>query len=429
MSPTAAAFLLAFAVGTFLAVARAPIFGLLTYVGVFYLSPTDRWWGTGFIAEVRWSFVAAGVTLLAMLIHHQKLQSAAFWARGPVIAILLFTLWLAIQLLWALDIDLQLELLTMYAKFVVVLFIIFKCIDSPRSLGWFLWAHVLGCFYLGMIALTKHSGGRFEGFGGPGLDDANAGALALATGVLAVAGLFLAGRLPEKSAAVLTAPIVLNGLVATVSRSAFLALASGGAIFNLLTPKRFRRRVLVLSSLGLLLVVLVTNPLYWARMASIKYAGAEIEEVDTGGGRLEIMQGQLHMFRNHPWGCGHRCTALLSASYLDEKFLTNSGGVRLRSSHNTLMSLLVEQGVLGAVFYFAMVIWVTGSLSTLRRRYAGSESRDAALLPTVAAVLVAIAVGDMFVDYLKFEIRIWFVGLTMVLLTMSSRRTSGRADS
>lgn len=420
MSLTTLAFCLAFLGGVALALFRHPIFGLLTYVGVFYLSPTDRWWASGFIADVRWSLLTAALTLVSILIHRGKLQPVAFWRRGPILTMAFFVAWLALQLMWALDTTLQTDLLTMYAKFVVVLFLIVKCIDSTRSLVWFLWAHVLGNFYFGFIVFTKHGGGRFEGFGGPGLDDANAGALALATGVLVAAGLFLAGKLREKLAVALTIPLVLNGLVATVSRSGFLAIAVGGAVFNFFAPARFRARILVLSALGLVLLVLVTNPLYWARMASIKYAGADVQNVDTGGGRLEIIDAQWRMFQGHPLGCGHRCTAILSPSYLDDRFLTGYGKDRARSSHNTFMSLLVEQGVVGAIMYVVMVIWAARSLIVLRRRHRQLVDGESAMLPAIAAVLCAITVGDMFVDFLKFEIRIWFIGLTMVLLARST---------
>ena len=429
MSLTSLAFCLFFAVGAFLALIRHPIFGLLTYVGVFYLSPADRWWGEGWIVDVRWSLIAAAITLTAMSIHRQKLHSGAFWSRGPVVGMLFFVAWLSMQLMWVPDRAEQIELLTMYAKFIVVLLMIYRCIDTSERLEWFLWAHVLGCFYFGWIVFSGHSGGRFEGFGGPGLDDANAGGLVLATGVLTGAGLFLAGRFRDKAAVTLLMPIILNGLVATASRSGFLAIVIGGAVFNLFTPSRYRGRVLGLSALGLVLMLLVTNPEFWLRIASIKYAGAEVENVDTGGGRLEIMQAQWRMFKGHPLGCGHRCTALLSASYLDDKYLTGVEGERARSSHNTFMSLLVEQGIPGAIFYVAMVAWLTRSLVKLWRSYQRAVGTDAMVLPAVAAVLAAITIGDMFVDYLKFETRIWFLGIAMVILAFASNWGHGRSEN
>jgi O-antigen ligase len=421
VSLTSAAFIVAFLMGAFLALFRHPIFGLLTYVGVFYLSPADRWWGEDWMREVRWSLIAAGITLLGMLIHRRKLQAAAFWGRGPVVGMMLFVAWLAAQLIWVPEWDQQSDLLTMYAKFVIVLFMIFRCVDSPKGLMLLLWAHMLGCLYLGWIVFAQYGGGRFEDFGGPGLSEANSGGLALATGVLTGAGLFLAGRLPDRAAVTLAMPLVLNGLVATISRSGFLAIAIGGVAFNLFTPTRLRGRVLALSALGLVLMLLVTNANFWARIGSIKYAGAEVQDVDTGGGRLEIIQAQWRMFKSHPLGCGHRCTALLSASYLDDKYLTTGAeGERARASHNTFVSLLVEQGIPGAIFYVAMLVWLTKNLVTLWWKYRTAQCAEAAFVPAVAAVLVAITIGDMFVDFLKFEIRIWFLAIVMVLVGMPS---------
>ena len=105
MTATSLAFCLAFAAGAFLALGKHPIFGLVTYVGAFYLSPADRWWGEGPIAEVRWSLLAAALTLLSMLIHKRKVHSATFWRRPPVAAMLLFVGWLVLQQAWALDRD------------------------------------------------------------------------------------------------------------------------------------------------------------------------------------------------------------------------------------------------------------------------------------------------------------------------------------
>jgi O-antigen ligase len=132
------------------------------------------------------------------------------------------------------------------------------------------------------------------------------------------------------------------------------------------------------------------------------------------------MQAQWRMFKGHPLGCGHRCTALLSASYLDDKYLTGVEGERARSSHNTFMSLLVEQGIPGAIFYAAMVAWLAKSLVKLWRSYRRAVGTEAMVLPAVAAVLAAITIGDMFVDYLKFETRIWFLGIAMVILAFAS---------
>ena len=279
----------------------------------------------------------------------------------------------------------------------------------------------------------QYLGGRFEGFGGPDISEANAGALQIVTGVATAAALFLAGRIKEKIVLLGVIPVIVNALVVTFSRSGFLAMAVTGVTFNLLTPKRYSGRVRVLSVLALVLFVMVTNPEYWMRVASIKYMGQEIEDVDTGGGRLEIIESQWRMFQAHPLGCGHRCTALLSPYYIDDRYLTGEGEERARASHNTFMSLLVEQGIPGALFYLALGAWIVGKILALRRSLVGDDGFLACIYPAVAGSLVAVFIADLFVDYLKLEVRIWLLAFLMVLFKLQATRhespTSSGANS
>lgn len=388
----------------------------MTYVVTLYLSPASRWWGQGALLDVRWAMIPAVITILAILIHRRKEPPAPFFSLTPVIALAVFVLWLLVQSLWALDPDMHTELWTMYAKFLVVIFMILRCVDSEEHMKWFLWSHIGGCMYLGYIAWSSYGGGRFDSFGGAGLDDANAGGLAIVTAILTAASMFLASGARSKVALVLVMPILVNGMVATISRSAFLGAAVGGLAFNYYCPVIYRARVRVLSVMGVVLVLLLTNPVYWERMASIKHAGEQVENVNTGEDRLAIIGAQWRMFQSHPLGCGHRCTAVLSPSYLEDKYLTSDSGGRVRSSHNTFMTLLVEQGVPGAAFYIAMLLWMWVAFHRLWRGFSETKSSAATLYPAVASTLLAIAVGDMFVDYLKFEVRIWFVGIVLVLL-------------
>lgn len=65
---TAGAFFAAYVTGCLLSLFRHPIFGLLTYVGVFYIHPPARWWGD-VLPSARWSLLAACVTLIGLLVH------------------------------------------------------------------------------------------------------------------------------------------------------------------------------------------------------------------------------------------------------------------------------------------------------------------------------------------------------------------------
>jgi uncharacterized protein YqgC (DUF456 family) len=174
--------------------------------------------------------------------------------------------------------------------------------------------------------------------------------------------------------------------------------------------------VRLLSVLALVLFAAVTNDVYWERIGTIKHKGEQIEGVDTGGGRLEIIAAQWRMFESRPFGCGHMCTSVLSPSYIEERFLSQGG----RASHNTFMTMLVDHGVVGAGFYILMLIWVFRSLRTVAERLKGQESFLATFLPAIAAVFAAITIGDLFVQYPKFEARFWFVSLLIVMLHLSA---------
>ena len=418
---TAAAFLVAFSAGCLLAVFRHPIYGLATYVALVYLHPPSAWWGD-LLPSMRWSLTAAAVTLFAVLIRQSRFTKPRLLDFGFNWGLVLFVVWMGVQMIWALDRQLQTEFLVLCVKFVLLTALVYKCIDSIAHLKVFLWTHAAGCFYLGTVVLAEYLGGRFSGFRGPGIDEANAAALLIVTGVLTTFALFLSGKWIEKIVAVGFMPITLNALVATISRSGFLALGVAGVLFNLFAPKKIAGVVRVLSLAGLVLFLSVTNSFYWDRISSITKAGEEIEGVDTGAGRLVLIEAQFEMFGEYPMGCGHRCTAILSPAYLEDEFLTSGEGGRARSSHNTFMSLLVEQGIPGALLYILMLIWIARLAFRLRSRMRGSSGLLPNVYAAVVAILGAITVGDLFVDFLKFEARFWFVGLLMVLVKIEANQ-------
>jgi hypothetical protein len=434
MSLTGLAFVACFFLGCGLAFARHPIFGLVTYVAVFYLNPPTRWWGAS-LPDLRWSLLAAVVTALAILVQKKDKKAPDpppqlnLFDHGFTVGFVAFVLWITIQSIWALDSTLHAELVGLQFKYLLLMALMYRSIESETHLRMFLWAHVLGCFYMGWLAFTSYEGGRFENFGGPGIGEANAGALQVVTGIFIASAMFLAGKWKEKAALFAVLPFIVNALVTTVSRSGFLAALVGGIMFNLFTPKGSRKRVLVLSSLAAVMFVILTGPAYWLRMNTIKAAGEEVDGEDTGGGRLALLEAQWKMFEAHPLGCGHRCTAVLSPDYLDERYLTTSGDTKARSSHNTPMTMLVEHGVPGGIFYLLFVGWVLRNVIRLRRVYVPADGYMSKVYAAIVAVLFAIIVGDFFVDYVKAESRIWFVMVLMIMARMAPEYRKAQSPS
>lgn len=412
--------MLAFSAGCLLALFRHPIYGLVTYVSLIYLHPPSAWWSFG-VPSLRWSLLAAGITLVSVLIHNPGAGGPRVISSPIAKGFVVLIVWLGLQSMWAMDSVSHRELLVLTIKYGLLIALIYRCIDSITHLKYFLWSHAGGCFYLGIVVIQKYVGGRFEGFSGPGIDEANAAALQIATGVIVTFALFLSGKWYEKATAFGFMPITLNALVATISRSGFLALGVAGILFNIFAPKKTRRLVRVLSVVGGVLFIMITNPTYWERIGTIMVATEQIEGVSTGTGRLALMDAQFDMFLDHPLGCGHRCTASLSAAYLDDEFLAGKRGERqARSSHNTFLALLVEQGILGGMLYLMMLIWIARKVFRLREPMCNSTGLLANTYAATVAILGAITVGDLFVDYLKFETRIWFLAMLMVIDRMEA---------
>ena len=81
----------------------------------------------------------------------------------------------------------------------------------------------------------------------------------------------------------------------------------------------------------------------------------------------------------------------------------------------TFMSLLVEQGIPGAVLYVLLLIWIARTTFRLRHPMRSSNGLLPITYAATVAILGAITIGDMFVDYLKFEARVWFLALLVAL--------------
>jgi hypothetical protein len=401
-------FLVGFTAGCVLAFARNPVYGLVTYIATLYFDPAGQWWGSAVLRDVRWELIPAAITVVAMLLYGRRLslplRSGAFW--GFVV----FVVWAIVQLPWALDTDAQEQLLTIWSKFLVVSVMICACVDSWRNLRLVLWAHVLGCVYMGWIAYALYRGGRFEGFGLGSVEDANTGALVLVTGIVAAGSLFLSGSWRAKAALLPAMGLIANGIIATESREGFLALLGSGIVFVIFTPKVFRKQVIAASLLAAVGFLALTDASFWHRVHTIEDAGAPIQGVDTGHARLEVAKAQWRIFQEHPLGCGHACTDVLSPQFLPQEYLALSGR---RSSHNTFMAMLVDHGIPGAVLYIALLLWIYKKLKALAPQARSMSGFPATFFPAVAGVLVAITIGDMFSQFPLLEVRVWFVSLLM----------------
>jgi O-antigen ligase len=413
MALTPLLFLMVFFGGLLLAFAVHPRFGLYTYLAMFYLHPPSRWWGD-MLPDIRWSLVAAVVTLIALLRLPRIIGRPSFFSLTPVWLLTAFTVWVWIQNAWALDPVMQLDLSILLTKYLVLFYLMYRLVDSPRRMNDVLFVHVLGCFYLGWLAYQAPDTGRLDGLGGPGIGEANALAMHIATGVMAAAVLIMnTGRWWVRLLCLMAVPFMLNVIIQAESRSAVLAFAAGGLVFWYLKPRAYRRLFYLGAAVGVAVVIFLGHASFWERMSTIPTATRSAEQSDRSiQSRWAVIDFQLAVAAEHPLGVGHRGIVVLSPRYLPVEYLSGGG----RASHNTYLTVLSEQGVPGALIFGALMVWALRRVWRMRDlRHRPETTRMAGQLAAVAAMLTVAAVGGLGVDYLKAEVQVWSLILLAVV--------------
>jgi hypothetical protein len=425
-------FLCAFLGLVAMALWRYPICGLFLYIGVFYVHPPSRWWGD-MLPDLRWSLSSAAVAVLAVLLHRKAAATGrrAWISTIPALVILLFLLWMGLQAPMALDSEAHNGAIVHVLKYLVMLFLVYRLADSLEKASDVLLAHVAGCAYLGWLCFVsgRTGDGRLDGVGGPGIDDANTLGMVLATGVVAAAALALTQQRWRRWVAALSIPLMLNGLILTGSRGAFLGLLGGSLTIALLCPPGRRLQFAGAAVLGVVLALNLVDAAFVERMFTITAAVKDKDEIDSSAeSRVALFEAQKRMFAAYPLGCGHRGTAVLSVEFLDRQYLTTgpTGEVdAARSSHNTFMTVLVEQGVVGVLLFVWMTLWgLTAILRVKRLQSAGAPPQ--AVAPAIAAcgALTVVWVSGQFTDYLLAEVQIWMYALLAASLDLLRRRNA-----
>jgi O-antigen ligase len=419
MALTGIAFMCVFLAALGMALVRNPLYGLYAYVAVFYVHPPSRWWGA-YLPDLRWSMLAAVVTIIAIWIHLPPSRNRQSWyATGAAKLMIAFTIWFWIGTLWALDTTQHIPAAILLTKYILVFYMVYRLIDTPAKFTAFLLLHLAGCFYLGTLAFGAGSG-RLDGVGGPGIDDSNTLSMHLATGVAAGAMLVLHLRDWRRYFSIVALALAMNTIVLTGSRGAFLALVASGLALYYLRPVVYKKMFYVFAVLGVILFVRVASPTFWERMDTVTVAAAgDRQEMDSSAlARFEMAKAQLQMAKNYPFGAGHRGSEVLSPRYLAAEFMTEGGA---RSSHNVFLTVLVEQGIPGVILLLGFIYWTGKTLRRLKAETATRNPTDeqktrAVHAAAVGGALTVVLVAGVFADFSKCEVQVWMIALLAALL-------------
>lgn len=413
MALQALLFLLVYAVALVYALIGQPIFGLYGYILNFFLDPPSRWWGI-YLPGMRWSFIAAGVTLAAIVIHKRDANGPRPLRFGLFKLYLAYVAWMWIQTPWAADATEHARGLEYMSKYILVIFMITLLAANLRRIEDILLAQLAGGLYLGYLATTTYTGGRLDGIGGPGINDSSTLGLVMAAFSLVAGVLFHVGKGPRKWLPMLALPFLLNAIVAASSRGAFLALATGGIVLYLFRPPKETARLLLYGTLAAALFMSLASDFFLDRMRTIGGAGEASAETDKSTeGRLVLFEAQWQMFKDHPFGVGHQGTTALSYTYVPAEFHVAGGG---RASHNTIMTVMVDQGIPGILLWSALLVGIYRTCRTNHGTLKRAGDRHAMWVnAALSAALATLFVGGQFSQQLKLEIFFWYMSLLMAM--------------
>lgn len=253
-----------------------------------------------------------------------------------------------------------------YIQLLLMVWMIWELAPSKQRQIGLLTAYVLGAYISAFdtFMLYRRSAGELARFAAGGADP-NDNAMVLALGLPMAWYLGTTYRRPLlRWVCRAYLPVAIVGIGLTGSRGGMVAGVIALLIVPLtitkLSPARLATAIVILGISGAAAVAYVPDKLV-KRFAS---TGAEVQDLRFGG-RFRLWMAGLHAFAEQPvigYGAG-----------TFKRAVTPWLGVNTQVAHNSFLSVLVEQGIVGFLFYSMMFIAVflaVMDLPTLERRFA-----------------------------------------------------------
>ena len=308
MPTTVIAWVLVFATLSWLSFSRHPVWGLGCYLFVLYAAPTHHWYGA-YIPNLRWSLLAALITFISLWVNRNRVIMKKPWfSNGAAKILIAYTIWMWIQLPWALSFEMHLDATILFTKYIVLFCMIYTIVDSDARFYQFIIFNIIGGLYWGYLIKGYSVGGRVEKLGGPGINDSNTLGMHLGVILIFAALLLLKKntifqntffwRLSQGTICI-AAVLMANGIVQTVSRSAAVGVVAAGMVLFLLNHKAFRKKFVIYAMVAIAGLVYFTPDKFWGRMDTVTTAiQVETEEIEGSAySRIVIASAQWEMFK------------------------------------------------------------------------------------------------------------------------------------
>jgi|SRR6266480_366842 len=269
----------------------------------------------------------------------------------------LFVISAAGSYLWSLYPEGTLTQTVTYIQLLVLVWLIWELAPTAEAQKRLMQAYILGTFVSGIDTIymfLSHQESSYQRYAGARLD-ANDLGLMMALSIPVSYCLLIQGK--GLMAWVYRLQLALAGttVLLTASRGATLACLVALAIVPLTSARltgRQRIGVLLTGSLlvtGVLVFVPATS---WERLSTVPDA----LEHGTLSGRRVIWSAGWEIFREHPFlGIGSNAFRLVVCRVLAEPIRLDDPDSPAPPAHNTFLSVLVEQGVIGLAVFCALL--------------------------------------------------------------------------
>lgn len=393
---------------------RFPVLGVFGYMLAYLVNPATEWWSRWIPVE-RFSLLMAIFLAIGLIFSWQRTARLRprFGAFELLLLLMLAIMWLSTVIGPPLDPAQTSGLLDKMTKLFIFLFMLKRVVLTRNDIHAVFWAILIGGLYMGWGAFNAPEsdflGGRLISGGGPDFQGDNEFGLHLAATLpIAAALLFRFRKLWQRAPVVVAVLLMLNTIVMTRSRTAFVALAIGFVSALFYAPRRYRLPLVGLAGLGLIAFLTVADVGFWSRMNTIKDPEHEV----SANLRLTVWKGSIPMFLDHPAGIGIGNFGLSISQYAPD---LDTG----RDSHNTFVSCYTELGIQGIIVLLLILASAWRSLGKATKLAREIGAVDMELYAYVLRVsFVVYLVGGMTVKRLYAEGLWWYIVLPGVLLNI-----------
>lgn len=339
-----------------------PLWGVINYMVVYQIDPTDRWWGQPLVdTGMRFSMLAAAFTIVGLLVGRKSVPKArpafSLWEWGVVGMFLIAALNVFIGIGFSAAARAEFE---KFWKVLLFTLIFCRIASARQNFTIILWTLVAGCLYLGYDAYMAPSWafvlGRLDTVGGPDFSTTS-GAAAHLTAMLPLIGtaFLIAYRWRWRLFAAASGAFTINAMIMCRTRSAFIGLVVGVLTAFMVAPRAQRYRIHAFLIAGCAIAFCLTDDHFWQRMETL--ADQQVLETDLATvSRREIWLASMSILADHPLGVGVGNFTQIIGDYDPRHYK--------RSSHNSIVVCFLELGIHGGILFVMLVV---GSLWHLRQ--------------------------------------------------------------